>query len=136
MSKYTFRHSCGYMGVSYYYVYGDGELYEVQARHTASDYERSIFNGTDAMWERDILPMIGLLCANRYKATMAPDVAEAFNAWREAEYWKHRRDIDSKPETYGVVDWENDAVFKKPIPVRGANYEPGYGWRVIETADA
>ena len=53
---------------------------------------------------------------------MPQAIVEAFNAWRLAEYWRHRTAIDAQPERYGVVDWENDAVFKRPRPVRGAHY--------------
>jgi hypothetical protein len=132
MTKYSFRWTCGYMGVSYYDVFGDGEPYEVRVRREASDYERSISNYDDAGWQREVVGMIGLLCANRYKAEMAPGVVDAFNAWRQAEYDQHRREIDAQPERYGVVDWDNDPVFKRPAVLRGANWRTGTGWQVIE----
>jgi hypothetical protein len=120
MSEYRFRWTCSYMNSASFDVIGDGQMYSIELRRGVCDYERSIFNGTEEEWQRDIVPLIG--CIKRDSGSrdsgIKQEVVDAFNAWRMAEYLEHRASIDAQPEKYGIVDWDNDPVFPAPKPVR------------------
>jgi hypothetical protein len=116
---YNFRWTCSYMNSAYYDVIGDGQTYEIELRRGVCAYERSIYNGTEAEWQRDIVPLIGAI--KRVGGYRVPDaVVDAFNAWRAAEHLMERRKLDAHPEKYGVIDWDNDPLFPTPKPVRAA----------------
>ncbi|HTI81787.1 MAG TPA: hypothetical protein VL614_15165 [Acetobacteraceae bacterium] len=119
-NRYTFRWDSSGLGEAYYTVFGAGELSTLRVRYEATEYQRSISSYSDADWERDVVGAIGLLTASAQPVPQ--DVVDAFNAWRLAEYNRHRAQIDAQPERYGVVDWDNDPVFKRPVPCRGAHY--------------
>lgn len=129
-NKYTFQDLGTYMGVTEYRIIGDGAPYRVRVRHHVSAYERSIscYKIDDLGWNRDVVAMIGLLCSSDRELTQP--VVDAFNAWALAEHEKERAEIESHPEIYGVVDWE-DASFHIPKLLRGANWQNGSGWVVI-----
>lgn len=74
------------MGFAEYEVAGDGAPYRVEVRRSADEYERSIYNGTEADWQREVVPSIGLLRRMYNASVPIPEaVIAAFNAWREAE---------------------------------------------------
>lgn len=116
------------MGFAEYEVAGDGAAYRVEVRRSASEYERSIFSGTEAEWQRDVIPSIGLL--RRMYEPMKPipgAVVAAFNAWRTAE---HARTLSEIRDRHGTIP---DLVSSDPPPpVCGGAYVVGSGW--IETA--
>lgn len=120
LSKYSFRWTCSGMGETDYEVSGAGDLTRLRVRYEATEYQRSISSYDDAGWERDVVGAIGLLVA--CARPVPQDLVDAFNAWRLSEYEAHRKQIDAQPERYGVVDWEADPVFKRPVVVRGAQY--------------
>lgn len=148
-NRYRFGFASAYMGVTEYTVSGAGELTVLRVRREASAYERSISNYDDAGWERDVVGAIGLVTA--CARPVPQDVVDAFNAYRQANYDAQRAYIDARPERYGVIDWENDPVFGRPVIVRGAEYmvrknRPdmgadwwkygcvGLGWKINEAA--
>jgi hypothetical protein len=107
------------MNSSWFDVHGDGQKYEIELRHRVCGYERSIFNGTEAEWQRDVVPLVGAI--KRSDGIRIPQsVVEAFNTWRMTEYREHRRQIESQPHRYGMIDWDNDPVFVAPKPVCAA----------------
>lgn len=107
------------MNSAYFDVHGDGERYEIELRRGVCAYERSIFNGSETEWQRDILPLVGAIKrGGGYPIPQA--VVDAFNEWRMAEHLVQRRQIDANPERYGVIDWGNDPMFKAPEAVRAA----------------
>ena len=122
MTKYRFSWACGFMGETDYRVSGAGDLTMLRVRREASDYQRSISTLTEEQWQRDVVGAIGLLVDGCGGRPVPDDLVAEFNAWRDAEYWRQRNDIDAQPERYGVIDWDTDAVFAKPAPVRGARY--------------
>jgi len=69
-----------------------------------------------------VVAAINLLVDAHGGRRVPQDVVDAFHAWRMDEYTTHRRQIDAQPERYGVVDWDNDPVFRQPAEVRGARY--------------
>jgi hypothetical protein len=133
--RYTFRFRCGYQGCAWYDVHGDGPSYSVRVRRTADEYERKASSHTDEAWQRDVVGAIGLMVPDSGRnGPIAQAVVDAFNAWRDAEYWTLRRQIDNAPERYGVVDWDTNPVMLKPEPVRGAYYV--VRWNRPEAPDA
>ena len=115
-----------YRGCWDYLVHGDGEPYRISERRRADSDERSIFNGSEAEWQRQVVAAVGLL----YRADGRPisqGVVHAFNAWRAAEDAKDVAEILSKPERYGIHSRE-DPRLAPPIAARGAQYEFGKGW--------
>jgi hypothetical protein len=131
----TFRWICSFMGCVEYEVYGDGpKYYCVEVRHEAGDYERSIFNGSEEEWQRDVVAAIDVL---RRKYDVArpidPRVIDAFNAWRTTKHEVQLADILSKPEKYGDLP-QNDPLRVPPRVVRGGHYEVGTGWIIQDVA--
>jgi len=121
MSKYHFRLEGSGLGETIWRVSGAGDITRLRVRYEATPYQRSISSLSDAEWERDIVGAIDLLVDASGERPVPQDVVDAFNAWRESEYWRHRREIDAQPERYGVVDWDHDAL-QRPRQVRGAHY--------------
>lgn len=114
------------MGFAEYEVAGDGAPYRVEVRRSADEYERSIYNGTEADWQREVIPSIGLLRRMYNASVPIPDaVISAFNAWREAE---HARVMSEIRDRYGSVP--DIELSQPPPPVRGGVYEVGTGWIV------
>jgi hypothetical protein len=119
MADFKFELAVSYLGCTDYVVYGDGPAYRIEVRHEASDYERSIFNGTDSEWQRDCVAAIGQVHRRSESwIPLKPELIAAFNAWRLRE---HERVIK-----------ENDPMFAAPPVVRGAHYQVGVGWVVAE----
>lgn len=116
------------MGFAEYEVAGDGAAYRVEVRRSVSEYERSIFSGTEAEWQRDVIPSIGLLRRMYEPRKPIPGaVIAAFNTWRAAE---HARTVSEIRDRYGP---SLNLVFPDPPPpVRGGAYVVGSGW--VETA--
>jgi hypothetical protein len=120
-----------YLGYCIYEVYGDGPSYRIQLRQRADAYERSIFAGTDAEWQRDIVAAIGLLHRCDGQPISQP-VVDAFNDWRAARHASDVAHLRAHPERYGSLS-ESDPVLVAPAPVRGARYLVGTGWVEIAT---
>lgn len=126
--RITFENVSAYMGTFDYMVYGDGQPYRVEVRRSAGDYERSVFNGDDARWNRDVLGAIDLLrrTSDPGRALTAAVVA-AFNQWQAARHATNLARIVSNPARYGELA-ADDALRIPPRPVRGAVYQVGTGW--------
>jgi hypothetical protein len=128
VTRYRFRWTCAYMGCVEYEVLGDGPQYKVEIRRSTSEYERSVFNGTEDEWQRDVLGALGGLRRYHMPTESIPDpVVDAFNDWRAAEHSARMRELRSQPERYGEIA-EDDPVFAPPPPVHALVYAPGEGW--------
>lgn len=123
MSDYRFRFESGYQGDQDFTVYGDGEPYRVSLRVAADALVPRGWNYDQPTYERDVVASVGLLRRHDGREVAIPAaVVEAFNAWRLADYQRARQLIDEQAERYGVIDWERDPVFKRPIPARAGAY--------------
>jgi hypothetical protein len=139
-NQIRFRWVSSYLNIVDYDVYGDGSPYRIETRRAINrfnyDYQRSIFNGTEAEWQRDVIGAIDLLFRSHHTEQALPQtVVDAFNAWRAAEHAQQIAHIKAHPEKYGDLD-ENDPLFEAPPVVRGAQYVISTGWVVSETAQA
>lgn len=124
----TFENVSAYMGTFDYTVYGDGQPYRVEVRRTAGDYERSVFNGDDGRWNRDVLGSIDLLRrANNSGQALSAAVVAAFNEWQSTRHAANLARIEADPARYGELA-PDDALRIPPRPVRGAVYQVGTGW--------
>jgi hypothetical protein len=121
-SKYHFTLEGSGLGETTWRVAGPGELTRLRVRYEATAYQRSIANYTHEEWERDVVGAINLLVDANGGREVPQDLVDAFNAWRLDSYTRHRQQIDTQPERYGVVDWDKDTVFRNPPTVRGARY--------------
>jgi hypothetical protein len=127
-AKFEFRWKCSFMGTIDYEVFGDGETYRIGVRRSASDYERSIFNGGDQEWQRDVVSAIDLVRRSSSPSQpLSPETVAAFNAWLLAEHEASIAKMKAKPERYGFLA-EDDPLLRAPRPVIGARYEVGSGW--------
>lgn len=129
MQKYFFQWTSGYQNETDYTVSGLPGVSRLSLRHAVPPCSKREFNYTGAEWRRDVVASIGLLrprCGER--EPLPQDLVDEFNAWREADYWKQRHSIESQPERYGVVDWDGDCLFRKPVAARGAVWVSGAGW--------
>lgn len=123
----TFKWTSSYLGYIEYEVFGDGPKYTLELRHHADDYERSIFNGSEEEWQRDVVALIDVLRRKHDVTTpMDPRVIEAFNAWRKSEHEKFLAEVRAKPEKYDLP--ENDPLRIPPPIVRGGHYAGDQGW--------
>ena len=126
--KFEFRWKCSYMGTIDYEVFGDGEAYKVEVRRSAGDYERTIFNGDDARWQRDVVDAIDLIRRSSSPSTpISPETVAAFNAWLLSEHLANVAKLRAAPERYGIIA-ADDPILVPPRPVTGARYEVGTGW--------
>lgn len=79
----TIAWKIGYMGEVEYEVHGDGAPYRVSLRFEACEYFRSIYNGGDDQWHREVINSIGVV--HRGSEMVKPEVLAAF---REQERWR------------------------------------------------
>lgn len=134
--KLSFRWTSSYMGWTEYEVFGDGPSYRLEVRQEAGAYERSIFNGTEEDWQRDVVPTINVLRRKHYiTQPLDQHVIEAFNAWRASDHQARLGEILAQPERYGELP-ENDPLRVPPPIVRGGHYETGKGWIIQDLAAA
>ena len=151
-NRYTFAWTGSGLGISSFSVYGAGDLTRLCVRYEATDWQKSRSSYNDADWQRDVVSAINLLVDDCGGRPVPQEVVDAFNAWRLVNYEHNRAEIDAQPERYGMVDWANDPVFKRPAIVRGAQYQirknrpetgvdwwkygcVGLGWRINGAAD-
>lgn len=127
MSKYTFRFVSSYLGEIDYEVIGDGAPYRATVRRRAESYERSIFNGDEAEWQRDVVAAVGTIHRRVSYETISPEVVSAFNHWLQAEHALQIAHIKAHPERYGELA-EGDPLLNAPVIVTGAHYVVGKGW--------
>lgn len=128
MTPYRFSWTCSYMGCAEYRVLGDGAPYLIEVRRSVSEYQRSIFNGTEDEWEREIIASIGGV--RRYSdpcTALSPAVVEAFNHWRAAEHAERIAELRSDPERFGELD-PSDPSLQPPPRAHGLVYIAGTGW--------
>lgn len=125
----SFAWTCSYMGCVTYRVHDEIGIYEIEVRLEVSDYEHSIYNGTAAEIERDLIGAIGLMRRScNSSLPVPPATVAAFNVWRTAEHARLIADIERRWAKYGEVLLADDPVRVPPPPVRGAHYETGRGW--------
>lgn len=128
---YSFRWTCGWFGGTEYEVHGDGPAYRVEVRNDASEELRRHLGYKDETWFGEILPSIGLLRrSHRADQPLKPEVVEAFNAWRRAEYDRWMAEIKANPDKYGTLD--DNPMWAPPAEVRGGHFVVGTGWMTAE----
>ena len=89
-----FHWKVAYMGEVDYEVYGDGAVYRVSLRYAAEPYFRSIYNGDENQWQREVVASVGVLhtgCSEMVK----PEVLAAFR-----EYYAGK---ENYPQSFEVV---------------------------------
>ena len=62
-----------------YEVYGDGPMYRVSVRWAADTYFRSIYNGDEDQWQREIVAGVRVLHTSKSEM-VKPEVLAAFRA--------------------------------------------------------
>ena len=118
-TPYGFAFKCGYQGVTWYAVIGDGNRYEVAARHSLHGHERRHWNGTEASWLSIVVPTLhGLVRDSRPDREIPGAVVDAFNAWRAAEQRSALASLLADPARYGPVE-PGDRARQAPAPCRG-----------------
>lgn len=123
----SFRFVSAYLGEVQYEVIGDGAPYRVTVRRRAESYERSIFNGGEAEWQRDVVAAIGTLHRHISCDEISPDVVAAFNHWLQAEHAMSIAHMKAHPARYGALS-DDDPIVQPPAAVTGAHYVVGTGW--------
>ncbi len=78
-SPITIAWKVSYMQAVDYMVYGDGVPYRVEVQWGADSYFRSIYNGDEDQWQREIVASVGILCTASHEM-VKPEVLEAFRA--------------------------------------------------------
>lgn len=126
--QYRFRWTCSYMGTVEYEVIGDGPSYRVEIRRSVCDYQRKIYNGDEAEWQRDVVAAIDLLRRRTFSERPIPaDVTAAFNVWLQANHAEQVCQIKAAPERYGELATD-DPILAAPRQAKGAHYVIGQGW--------
>lgn len=125
---YRFSRIGSYLGCIEFEVWGDESPYRITVRQSAGDYERSIFNGDEQEWRRDVLDAVGLAYrAGDPEAHIAPEVIAAFNTWRAREHAGFIQQLRSAPERYGLIE-DGDPILAVPPTIKGAYYVVNTGW--------
>lgn len=133
--RYTFKQTSSYLGCIWYTVTGPTGTFQIEARSSAPDYERRMYNGSFAEWKRDVFAAIGTVHRASMSDTALPrDLVDAFNAWRRSEHSDFVAMILEDPERYGHMR-PDDPVLLDPMIMTGARYVVGHGW-VVDDADA
>jgi len=118
------------LGTEEYEVFGDGPSYRIELRFEATAYQRSIFNGDEIEWRRDVVAAVGLVWRSCGPDRPLPQrVVDEFNAWRALRHATAMHEICSQPQRYLPIA-KDDPHFAPPPVVRGAHYEIGKGWTV------
>lgn len=139
-SEHTFYGRGSGLGMVWYRYAGTDGACEVEyiarwhVEGASAGYYRSIFNGTDDDWQRQIVAGVNLLRRGDGKP-VSQALCDAFNAWREAAHAEHCLHILAHPDRYGIVA-ADDPLLALPERVRGGVWEGGQtgGWRVTATA--
>jgi hypothetical protein len=133
-----FRFISSFLNSEHYEVLGDGAPYRIETRRPIKDgledYQRSIFNGTEAEWQRDVIGASNLV----YRATepgkpLPQTVIDAFNSWRAAEHAQQVAAIRAHPAGYGDLE-ADDPILIPPSTVLGCRYVVGDGWLIDPAA--
>jgi hypothetical protein len=124
--QFSFHWVSRFLDSDDYEVVGDGAPYRITLRFGAGAYERSIFNGDEAAWQREAVSAVGFLCRGD-TAAISQSVVDQFNAWRATEHAQTVRELQSRPDLFGPVP-EGDPRLESPRTVQGARYVTGIGW--------
>lgn len=135
---YGFRWISSFLNIDHYEVTGDGPTYRIETRRRTTQaqeaYQRSIFRGDDAQWERDVIGATDLVF--RVPASDKPltqAVVDAFNAWRIHD---HAEQLAAILQRFGMDNHvDNAPTLDAPPIVRGARYVTGQGWVASESKE-
>jgi hypothetical protein len=125
-----FAFKCAYQGEVWFTVTDRTGSYSLQLRTHVPDYLRRTFNGDDSAFQRQVLDMVGVLTREyRIDQPVPTDTAQAFNAWRLAEYDTTCRQIEADSVRYGPFNRATDSRLRPPVLAHStAHYVPGDGW--------
>jgi len=137
----TIAWKVSYMGEVDYEVFGDGTPYRVSVRFEAGTYFRSIYNGSQEQWDREVVASVGL--AHRQCSEMVkPEVLAALQAYIgesprsglaiDTGYFDHNPNVKAwvhMPEGYQYIPDAGHASFEKYYhcymdPVKGWCCDP------------
>lgn len=105
-----FAFACSYQGTTWFKATDDsGAAFEVEFRHSLSDYERRTLNGgPDGAFAAEVESLLGYLVPRNYPATpLTLETVRAFNSWQVAECARWRAMIEGAPERYGELKPED-----------------------------
>ena len=126
--KPRFKWTCSYRGSQWFDVTDETGTYEVELRHTIIEDDRSIYNGSDAEWDREVVCSLNVLHRSHWSNREIPaSTVAAFNEWRQAERDQVFAEMAAEPQRYG--DPSTFTKYFEPItPARGGRYVIGTGW--------
>jgi hypothetical protein len=132
-----FAWKCSYQGESWFNVMDRTGTYSLQLRTHVPDFLRRTFNGDDSAFQRQVVDMVGVLTREyRIDQPVPLDTAQAFNAWRLADYDATCRQIEADPVRYGPFNGATDSRLRPPVLAHSiAHYFPGQGWTLQPIPD-
>jgi hypothetical protein len=118
------------MGAVYYDVMDETGRYEIEVRRSVCDYQRSIYNGGPAEFERDVVGAINLARRSTFCDKAIPEsTLHAINRILQAEHVASIRQIEADPFRYGVLE-ADDKLRRAPPILSAAVYKPTGGWLI------
>jgi hypothetical protein len=132
-----FAFKCAYQGEVWFTVTDQTGSYSLQLRTHVPEYLRSTFNGDDSAFQRQVVDIVGVLTREyRIDQPVPMDTAQAFNAWRLAEYDAACLQIEADPIRYGQFDRATDSRLRSPVLAHStAHYVSGDGWTLQPILD-
>lgn len=120
--QYRFEFRSSYMGETRFDLHVKGQpVRSIRLRYSFDDYERSI-SAPDARACAE--SSIGLLRECAGLEPLAPEIVEAFNAWRAADYAAALETIRANPVRYAGYE---DYLPGPPVPVVAGRYNVATG---------
>lgn len=119
-----FKFVVSYMGSICYEVETAEEQFRVAAVFEASDYHRSIYNGSAERFDREVAAKVGCLVREHDISREIPlEVLDAFNAFRVRDYQGTLAWIDSKPGLREALRADVESVIPPPVAFKRARWD-------------
>ena len=120
MANLQIRFKLSYCQEVDYWVYGDGAAYTVTVRYEADPYLRTIYNGDESQWQREIVASVGVLHTSGSEM-VKPEVLQAFREQIGQDEWR--------PAASVVTGWFNhDPAIKTWVKMpEGYAHQPRLG---------
>jgi hypothetical protein len=118
--RFTFISS--YMGEVAYRVESPEGTFRIRHVVEASDYHRSIYNGTSEQFDRAVVSSVG--CVIRNGLEIVPQrVIDAFNDYRESEHRKTLEWIETQPSLRKSLGDRIEELIPSPVRLPRARWD-------------
>lgn len=101
----AFAFACSYQGTTWFRATDESGAYEVELRHSLSEYERRTLNGgASGAYAAEVESLIGYLVPRHRPGALPLETVKAFNAWQVSERDRWLAMLEAEPERYGAIE--------------------------------